>query len=281
MRVVEVQEEVKKLRKNGKGRERVAQAFGRVDTSAFEGIESSEEHLYIRNSRRDILGYRICLPSAVFGTFRMFAAALPRICRCTHCRDRSSERHWVVWSDFSPKGRSRLSKDYGEDNNSSDGILVKWMEEYEELVKLLSHSLRMSLPCEYARGLKAGIMMRRKKGWEMLFQAWCVVAHNERMTGERGVAHKDAKDSGMNCAVLWGELTRGDVVLMELEKKLEVKMVDAFFLRGECIAHKRETVQRVRGVADIFTKKNVLNWYDKAKSRERRNKKEGLMKTNK
>ncbi len=81
MRVVEVQEEVKNLRKNGKGRERVAQAFGRVDTSGFESIESSEEHLCIRNSRGEILGYRIRLPPAVFGTFRRSSAALPRICR--------------------------------------------------------------------------------------------------------------------------------------------------------------------------------------------------------
>ncbi len=77
VRVVEVQEEVKKLRKNVKGRERVAQAFGRVDTSGLERIESSEEHLCIRNSRGEILGYRIRLPSAVFGTFRRSAAALP------------------------------------------------------------------------------------------------------------------------------------------------------------------------------------------------------------
>jgi hypothetical protein len=44
MRVLVMQEEVKILRKNGKGRERVAQAFGRVDTSGFVRIESSEEH---------------------------------------------------------------------------------------------------------------------------------------------------------------------------------------------------------------------------------------------
>ncbi len=57
IRVVEVQEEVKKLRKNGKGRERVAQAFGRVDTSSFEKTESSEEHLCIGNSWGEILGH--------------------------------------------------------------------------------------------------------------------------------------------------------------------------------------------------------------------------------
>ncbi len=77
MRVVEVQEEVKKLRKNGKGRKRVAQASGRVDTSRFERIYSSEEHLCIMKSRSEILGYRIRLPTAVFGTFRRSAAALP------------------------------------------------------------------------------------------------------------------------------------------------------------------------------------------------------------
>jgi hypothetical protein len=75
-----------------KGRDTVPQAFGRVDTSGFERIESSEEHLCIRNSRGEILGYRIHLPSATFGTFRRSAAALPRIYHHTHCRDRSSVR---------------------------------------------------------------------------------------------------------------------------------------------------------------------------------------------
>jgi hypothetical protein len=106
MRVVDVQEEVIKLRKDGKGRERVAQAFGRVYTSGFERIESSEEHLCIRNSRGEVLGYRIRLPPAVFGTFRMPAVALPRIHCCTHSRDRSCVRHLVVWSEYSLKGRS-------------------------------------------------------------------------------------------------------------------------------------------------------------------------------
>ncbi len=42
-----------------------------------------------------------------------------------------------------------------------------------------------------------------------------------------------------------GEFTGGDVVLMELEKKVEVRVGDAFFFRGECIANKREAVQGV------------------------------------
>jgi hypothetical protein len=209
MRVVEVQEEVKKLPKNGKGRERVAQAFGRVDKSGFERIESSEEHQCIRNSRGEILGYRIRFPSAVFGTFRRTAAALPRICCRTHCRDKSSVRHWVVCSDYSPKGRPRLSKDYREDNDSSDGVAVKLVEKNEELVKLLSDTLRMISPHEYARGLEAGEMMRKEEGFEPHFQAWCWVALNEGMTGEGGLVHKYAKDFGMNCAVPWREFTGG------------------------------------------------------------------------
>jgi hypothetical protein len=96
MTVEEVEEEVKNLRKNGKGRERVAQAFGRVDTSSFERTESSEEHWCIRISWGEILGYRLCLPSGVFGTFRVSAATLPRMHCSTHCRDMSSVRHWVV-----------------------------------------------------------------------------------------------------------------------------------------------------------------------------------------
>jgi hypothetical protein len=62
---------------------------------------------------------------------------------------------------------------------------------------------------------------------------------------------------------------------------VEVKAGDAFFFRGECIAHKREAVQGVRGWADYFTHKNVLSWYYKAKSWERRHKKEEFKKRKK
>ncbi len=93
--------------------------------------------------------------------------------------------------------------------------------------------------------------------------------------------HKDIKDYGMNCAVPWEEFTGGDVVLIELEKKVEMRVGDAFFFRGECIAYKREAVQGVRGLTDFFTHNNVLNWYDKAKRWERRHNKEEFRKRNK
>jgi hypothetical protein len=38
------------------------------------------------------------------------------------------------------------------------------------------------------------------------------------------MVHKDAKDYGMNCAVPWGEFIGKDVVLMELAKKVEVRV---------------------------------------------------------
>ncbi len=71
--------------------------------------------------------------------------------------------------------------------------------------------------------------------------------------------HKNAKDFRMNFAVPWGGLTRGDEVKIELEKKVDVRAGDAFFFRGECIAHKRGAAQEVRGLADFFPHKNVLD----------------------
>jgi hypothetical protein len=44
-----------------------------------------------------------------------------------------------------------------------DGVAVKQVEKSEELVKLLSHTLRTILPHEYARMLEAVEMMRKKK----------------------------------------------------------------------------------------------------------------------
>jgi hypothetical protein len=95
------------------------------------------------------------------------------------------------------------------------------------------------------------------------------------------MVHKDAKDYGMNCAAPQGELTGGDVVLMELEKKVEVNAGDAYIFRGECITHKRGAIQGVRGLADFFTHKNVLDWCDKEKRRERRHNKEEFRKMKK
>ncbi len=187
----------------------------------------------------------------------------------------------MVWSDYSPKRRPYLSKQYRVKNDLDDGVAKRWIEENEELMKLLSHTLRMISSHEYARGLEAGEIMRKKEGLELLFQAWCGVALNEGMSREGGMVHKDAKDYEMNCAVPWGEYTGVDVVLMELEKKVEVRAGDAFIFRGECIAHMREAVQGVRGLADFFTHKNVLVGCEKRRSRERRHKKEGFRKKNK
>ncbi len=60
-----------------------------------------------------------------------------------------------------------------------------------------------------------------------------------------------------------------------------IPTLDAFFFWGECSAHRRDAVPRVRGLVDFFTHKNVLNWCEKEKSRERRHKKEEFRKRKK
>ncbi len=64
------------------------------------------------------------------------------------------------------------------------------------------------------------------------------------------------------------------MVLMKLEKKVEMRAGKAFSSGGEYIAQKREVVKGVRGLANFFTHKNVLDWCEKKKSQERRHKKE-------
>ncbi len=80
-------------------------------------------------------------------------------------------------------------------------MAVKLAEENEELVKVLSHTLRRIMPHEYARGLEAGVMMRKEEGMELLFQAWYGVSLNEGMPRKRGMVHKDTIDHGMNSTV--------------------------------------------------------------------------------
>jgi hypothetical protein len=75
MRVVEVQEAVKEMQKYGKGREWVAQVFGRVDTS--ERIESSEKHLCIRNSRGRCSGKQKLSSSCCFWNIQEVCSCSP------------------------------------------------------------------------------------------------------------------------------------------------------------------------------------------------------------
>ncbi len=71
----------------------------------------------------------------------------------------------MVWLNISHKGRPCLSKQYREENESGDRVAERWIEENEDLVKLLSHTLKMNSPHEYARGLEAGEMMWRRRSW--------------------------------------------------------------------------------------------------------------------
>ncbi len=115
----------------------------------------------------------------------------------------------MVWSGYSPKKRPRQSRDRREDNNLGDGVAVKWAEENDELVKMLSHTLRMVSPHEYASGLDAGKMRRKVEKLEPLFQAWCGVALNEGMTGEGGMVHKYVKILGWTVMFPGGSLQGG------------------------------------------------------------------------
>ncbi len=72
------------------------------------------------------------------------------------------------------------------------------------------------MPHEYAQWQKAGETIRKVVDLEAQFQAWYGVALNEEITGEGGRVHKDVKNNGLNCAVPWGEFTRGYVMFIEL-----------------------------------------------------------------
>jgi hypothetical protein len=79
-----------------KVKKRRAQAFGRVNIQILERIESSEEYLCIINSKRELLGYKICLLFIVFGTFRMSAIVISIIRHRTHCKTGSTVRHGMA-----------------------------------------------------------------------------------------------------------------------------------------------------------------------------------------
>jgi hypothetical protein len=89
--------------------------------------------------------------------------------------------------------------------------------------------MRMFSHHEHAQRLKADEIIRKKEELEPLFQAWSEVALTDKMVGEKGVMDKDGDKYGINSSVPWGECAGGDVVLIALEKKVEVRAGDAFF----------------------------------------------------
>jgi hypothetical protein len=102
------------------------------------------------NGRGKIVGYKLCLPSAVFKTLKWSAIALPSVCCCTHSRNRSSVKHYVCWSYDFLRRRPFLSKDARKDNDFGDLVAKKLIDKIEELVKLLSNSLKMTSLHQYA-----------------------------------------------------------------------------------------------------------------------------------
>ncbi len=84
----------------------------------------------------------------------------------------------------------------------------KWIEENEELVKLLSYTLKVTSPLDYARRLVAGEMIRMKEELKQLFRAWLGGALNKVMTEKWGIVNKDVRDYETNYAAPWGKVDR-------------------------------------------------------------------------
>ncbi len=57
-----------------------------------------------------------------------------------------------------------------------------------------------------------------------------------------------------------------NTVLMGSEKNMQVRMSDVSSFREECKAFKCVIMLGVKGLANYFTYKNILNWYMKTKS---------------
>ncbi len=81
-----------------------------------------------------------------------------------------------------------------------------------------------------------------------------------------GIVHKNEEDYGRNYTITWGEFKGTNVVVIELEKNVEVRTSDEFLFRGKCVTHTREAIQGVKKLADIFTHNNMLDMCKREKS---------------
>ncbi len=92
------------------------------------------------------------------------------------------------------------------------------------LLKAVSNAQRCIVPGEYGRVLAAGKRMEKELGIGPLFRSWFRAANQEKMSGQfASCLHRDSKDYGLSCLVPWGQHEGGNLVLVQLGMKVELK----------------------------------------------------------
>jgi predicted 2-oxoglutarate/Fe(II)-dependent dioxygenase YbiX len=77
----------------------------------------------------------------------------------------------------------------------------------------------------------------------------------------------DEKDYGLSYLVPWGEYEGGDLVLVQLGIKVELRPGDAIFFRSAHIVRMIGKPKRDRGIVTLFSHANTFTYIDKMRKK--------------
>jgi hypothetical protein len=148
-------------------------------------------------------------------------------------------------------------KDYPHSKN--------WLDSNKALWTYLSELLRQLEPDMYRTATGFGYLLQLKGQHRNFAEAWSGMAINQKMTPEaRSDWHYDWLDSEQvfNCLVPFGQFTGADLLLWDLETRVQISRGEVFFFYGRVLGHKVTPILHGnRSVLDLLTHKS--NFDDK------------------
>jgi hypothetical protein len=110
---------------------------------------------------------------------------------------------------------------------------TSWLESNSELVKLRNEALRCIAHGKCAKVVLADMKIKRKPKARPLCSGWFVVAIHQMIMGEdSSKLHRDIVDYRLTCLASWGNHTKRDIVLAQLELIVEIWPDDVFLSRA-------------------------------------------------
>ena len=189
---------------------------------------------------------------------------------CPGSRGAHRVQHLAMWADYGDDSKPRISKDMRWLDRKHNGAGREFVKENEELIKMVTNDHMFLVPQEHARAVNAAKKIKKEFGIEPLFLGWYGAAVIQGMNGEEASeVHRDMKDYGLSCVVPFGDYDGGDLVLVQLGVKVELRPGDVFFFRSSIVAHQVEEVIGVRGALTLFTHANTFAWADRTKALDR------------
>jgi hypothetical protein len=268
MTVVKVEHTLTSLKKSLEGtRGKLEKVFG-GDYLEFTKYDSKPEHLCILGKDGRVLGYRVRYDPSFVSQLSSSTSRLPPIPAHLTRRGEFEERHYAVWADYALRSVPFVSLDFRNDNKRREAA-TQWIEANKDLLNAVNNAHRCIVPGEYSRVVSAGKRLGRELGIGPLFRSWFGAAIHDKMSGKFASSlHRDFKDYGLSCLVPWGEYEGGDLVLVQLGMKVELRPGDAFLFRSCEIVHLIEEPKGSRGVVTLFSHANTFTYIDRKRKRE-------------